>query len=99
MTLPHTKRLSDAKTRMIELPFAIYESQDMLMEIIIKNNRLSERKKGIAVLGGVQVNTGPETLDYFVPLRFDFLNNAVGMVDDMLPALLKENIPNELQGF
>ena len=86
LILPHGKRLTDAKDRMVELPFALYESQDMLMGEIVQNGSL-KLKKGIALLGGVQVNTGPETPDYFVPLRFDFVNYRGEVIDNMLPSL------------
>ena len=38
-------------------------------------------------MGGVQINTGPDTPDYFVPLRFDYMNYRGDVIDDLLPAL------------
>jgi hypothetical protein len=85
--LPHGKRLSDAgEKRMVELPYALYDSQDMLLSEIVKRGSAGI-KKGVAVLGGIQINTGPDTLDYFVPLRFDFVNSKGEIVKYMLPSL------------
>ena len=86
LILPHGKRLSDAKNRMIELPYALYDSQDMLMRDIVKKGSLGI-KRGLALLGGIQINTGPNTLDYFVPMRFDYMNYRGDVVQDMLPML------------
>jgi len=88
LILPHGKRLSEAKNRMVELPYALYDSQDMLLSEIVKIGSLGV-KRGVALLGGIQINTGPDTLDYFVPLRFDFMNYRGEIVEDMLPALKK----------
>jgi hypothetical protein len=93
LILPHGKRLSDADDRMAELPYAIYESQDMLMGDIIKRGSAGIKDNiGLAILGGIQINTGPDTLDYFVPLKFNFLSNNSGEnVEDMLPDLVKRD--------
>lgn len=89
LILPHGKRLSEAENRMAELPFALYDSQDMLMGDIVQKGSLGI-KRGLALLGGVQINTGPKTLDYFVPLRFDYMNYRGDVIADMLPALKGE---------
>lgn len=88
LILPHGKRLSDAKNRMVELPYALYDSQDQLIRDIIQKGSLGI-KKGLALLGGVQINTGPKTLDYFVPLRFDYINYRGEVMADLLPDLKK----------
>ena len=88
LILPHGKRLADAKdNRMIELPYALYDSQDMLMDEIVKGGSTGI-KRGLALLGGIQINTGPDTPDYFHPLRFDYMNYRGETIDDLLPALL-----------
>lgn len=89
LILPHGKRLADAKDRMVELPYALYDSQDMLIRDIIQKGSLGI-KKGLALLGGVQINTGPNTLDYFVPLRFDYINYRGEVMADLLPELTKK---------
>lgn len=83
LLLPHGKRLADAEDRMKELPFCIYDSQDLLMQDIVKGGA-SRVKNNIALLGGIQINTAPESLDYFLPLRFDYMNNQGEVVEDML---------------
>jgi len=89
LILPHGKRLTDAKDLMVELPYALFESQDMLMKAIVDAGA-SGTKKGLAMLGGIQINTGPDTPDYFHPLRFDYMNNSGEIVEDMLPRLTGE---------
>ena len=44
-------------------------------------------KAGLASLGGIQINTAPDKLDYFHPLRFDYMNNKGEIVEDLLSAL------------
>jgi len=89
LILPHGKRLSEAgDNRMVELPYALYESQDLLMGEIVQVG-CNGIKRGLALLGGIQINTGPDTLDYFVPLRFDFVNFRGELVQDLLPTLLE----------
>jgi Limiting CO2-inducible proteins B/C beta carbonyic anhydrases len=89
LILPHGKRLTDAANRMVELPYALYDSQDLLVREIIDMGSKGI-KKGLALLGGIQINTGPETLDYFHPLRFDYMNNQGEVVENLLPSLVGE---------
>lgn len=86
LILPHGKRLADSENRMIELPYALYDSQDLLMRSIVAAGA-GGTKKGIALLGGIQINTGPNSLDYFHPLRFDYMNNKGEIIEDLLPLL------------
>ena len=83
LILPHGKRLKEAEEPMVELPYALYESQDILLREIVKKGA-SGTKKGLALLGGIQINTAPEALDYFLPLRFDYMNNKGEVLEDML---------------
>lgn len=83
MILPHGKRLQDAEDRMVELPYCLYESQDLLMKEIVKKGA-GGVKNNITLLGGIQINTAPGALDYFLPMRFDFMNNEGEVVEDML---------------
>jgi len=83
LLVPIADRLKVADYPMLELPYAIYDSQNQLMQSIIDAG-VHGTKKGIALLGGIQINTGPNTLDYFHPLRFDFINNKGEIVEDML---------------
>ena len=86
LILPHGKRLNDADNRMLELPYALYESQNLLMSEIIKKGS-GGLKKTTAVLGGIQINTSPDTLDYFHPLRFDIIDENGEVVQDLLPLI------------
>jgi Limiting CO2-inducible proteins B/C beta carbonyic anhydrases len=88
LILPHSQRLKaagDDQKRMIELPYALYTSQDLLLQDIIETGKAG-LKKGTAVLGGVQINTSPDTLDYFHPLRFEYMDDQ-GNKMDLLPLL------------
>lgn len=84
--MPHGKRLADAENRMVELPYALYESQDLLMGDIVQKGCGGVRNN-IALLGGLQINTAPDALDYFLPLRFDYMDNEGNVIEDMLSAL------------
>lgn len=89
MILPHGKRLTDAENRMVELPFALYESQDLLMQDIVKTGFGGIKKNGVALLGGIQINTAPEALDYFLPLRFDYMDSDFDKKEDLLGKIKK----------
>lgn len=99
LILPFGKRLSDAESntsegacngRMRELPYALYDSQEMLVQDIIRRGS-GGIKNGLALLGGIQINTGPDTDDYFHPLRFDYYDGETGeVVDSMLDSLFDE---------
>ena len=86
LILPHGKRLDDAADRMKELPYALYDSQDVLVRDIIDSGK-GGIKRGLALLGGIQINTGPDTEDYFHPLRFDYYDSDGNLVGSMLSKL------------
>mmetsp|Transcript_26181 Transcript_26181/g.54868 ORF Transcript_26181/g.54868 Transcript_26181/m.54868 type:complete len:321 (-) Transcript_26181:700-1662(-) len=83
LILPHGKRLADAENRMVELPYALFDSQHMLLNEIVAGGSTGI-KRGLAMLGGIQINTGPDTPDYFVPLSFEYMNYRGDVVDDLL---------------
>jgi len=89
LILPHGKRLKAAKNRMLELPYALYDSQDVLVRDIVKRGA-GGTKKGLALLGGIQINTGPTSSDYFHPLRFDLMNSNGDVVKDLLSSISKD---------
>lgn len=95
--LPHGKRLADAEDRMAELPYALYDSQDLMMRSIVAKGA-GGAEKGLTLLGGIQINTGPDTPDYFHPLRFDYMNNKGEIVEDLLPKLTRRSIRQRLFG-
>eukprot|EP00562_Extubocellulus_spinifer_P035901 CAMPEP_0178681516 /NCGR_PEP_ID=MMETSP0699-20121125/1277_1 /TAXON_ID=265572 /ORGANISM="Extubocellulus spinifer, Strain CCMP396" /LENGTH=307 /DNA_ID=CAMNT_0020325979 /DNA_START=70 /DNA_END=993 /DNA_ORIENTATION=- len=86
LVAPLVDRLKESEHPMLELPYGIYDIQKELVEGIV-NQGIGDVKGGIALLGGVQINTGPDTLDYFHPLRFDLINNRGELVENMLPTL------------
>lgn len=86
LILPFGKRLARAEDRMRELPYALYDSQEVMVTDIVNTGKASI-KQGLAVLGGIQINTGPDTLDYFHPLRFDYFDEDGNLVENMLPYL------------
>ena len=86
LLLPHGKRLADAENRMIELPYALYDSQDALMTELVQTLSTSI-KRGLSMLGGIQIITGPDSPDYFVPLKFHSVNYRGEIIDDMLDDL------------
>ena len=94
LILPYGKRLMDAENRMLELPYALYETQDLLMRTIV-NKGAAGLKKGTALLGGIQINTSPDTQDYFHPLRFDYLDTNGEFVEDLLPLITSGPRPVE----
>jgi len=86
LILPFGQRLARADNRMRELPYALYDSQEVMVNDIINAGK-SKIKKGLAVLGGIQINTSPDTYDYFHPLRFDYYDENGDFVENLLPYL------------
>ena len=86
LILPFGKRLSRADNKMRELPYALYDSQEVMVTDIVNTGKGSI-KQGLAVLGGIQINTAPDQLDYFHPLRFDYYDSDGNLVENMLPYL------------
>ncbi|KAL7438229.1 hypothetical protein ACHAXM_006093 [Skeletonema potamos] len=86
LILPFGKRLSDAEDRMKELPYALYDSQEILVKDIVETGS-GGIKKGLALLGGIQINTSPDTDDYFHPLRFDYYDESGVKVECLLSSI------------
>lgn len=86
--LPYAQRLQDAGTnekRMTELPFALFEAQDSLMQEIVKKGCKQVGSKGkIALLGGIQINTPAGMDDFFLPMRFEVLANTGDVVESII---------------
>lgn len=80
---PNINQVSASKDPMVELPYALYDSQDSLLYEIVMEG-CHRVKNNIALLGGIQINTAPQALDYFLPLRFDLMNNRGEVIEDML---------------
>ena len=90
LILPHGQRLARAENRMKELPLALYESQSKLVRAIILEGAEGIKENGLALLGGIQINTAPDTEDYFLPLRFDYIGYDGESFEDMLPMLVEK---------
>jgi len=85
MLLPFGERLVEARDAMVELPHALFEAQDELMQKIISKGCKEVAGRGkIALLGGIQINTPEGISDYFLPLRFELLNNKGVMIEDLM---------------
>lgn len=86
MLLPHGERLEKAEEPMVELPYALFDAQDKLMQEILASGAPEVAGRGgkIAVLGGIQINTPEGISDYFLPLKFDLYNTKGHVIDDLL---------------
>jgi hypothetical protein len=85
---PLAERLQASDYPMLELPYSIFESQNRLVEEVVSEGIGGVKEGGIVLLGGVQINTGPTTLDYFHPLRFDLISSSGELVENLLPTIL-----------
>jgi hypothetical protein len=88
LVTPLAERLQASGYPMLELPYSIFESQNQLMEDVVSEGIGRVKEGGIVLLGGVQINTGPTTLDYFHPLRFDLISSRGELVENLLPTIL-----------
>lgn len=88
LVTPLRERLQASEYPMVELPYAIYESQNQLVESIVTEGIGGVKEGGIVLLGGVQINTGPNTVDYFHPLRFDWISSSGELVENLLPTIM-----------
>jgi Limiting CO2-inducible proteins B/C beta carbonyic anhydrases len=76
MLMPFAQRLESAKDKMVELPYALYDAQtDLMKRIVAKSGNAVAGNGRTAVLGGIQINTPPGFLDYFLPLSFDIYDS------------------------
>lgn len=82
MLLPYGKRLQHAAEPMVEIPYAMYDAQTELIDKIVAKGCGDVNEDGmIALLGGIQINTPAGMSDYFLPLRFDVLNNKGAVIE------------------
>jgi len=100
--LGHADRILKAEDPDVETAYALFECIDALMKRIVDKccgGARSDVADGvnIAYLGGVQVNTGPGTPEYFVPLKFELRNNKGELVADLLKELLAEGSKDILE--
>jgi len=85
MLLPHGKRLEEAPDTMAELPLAMFDAQNALMQQIVAAGCGEVAGDGkIALLGGIQINTPEGTPDYFLPLCFEIRDNKGRLIQYLL---------------
>eukprot|EP00542_Grammatophora_oceanica_P009423 CAMPEP_0194025944 /NCGR_PEP_ID=MMETSP0009_2-20130614/239_1 /TAXON_ID=210454 /ORGANISM="Grammatophora oceanica, Strain CCMP 410" /LENGTH=392 /DNA_ID=CAMNT_0038664357 /DNA_START=141 /DNA_END=1316 /DNA_ORIENTATION=+ len=85
LLLPHADRLAKAEDSNVELPLALFDAQNDLMQKIVQAGCGEVHGDGkIALLGGIQINTPSGTSDYFLPLRFELRDNKGELVDDLM---------------
>lgn len=80
LLLPYADRLKKSNDKNVELPNSLYHAQTKLMEQIVGVSAGSVADGSIALLGGIQINTPPGHIDYFLPLGFDLYNNKAELV-------------------
>jgi len=83
--LKHAERLENAKDPNVELPHVLFDCQNELINQIVAKACGQIKGQGkIALVGGIQINTPEGTAEYFLPKRFDLLNNKGEVVEDLL---------------
>jgi len=85
MLLPHGHRLEAAEDTMAELPLAMFDAQNELMQQIVAAACGEVGGDGkIALLGGVQINTPAGTPDYFLPMSFEIRDNRGRLIQNLM---------------
>ena len=85
MLLPYAERIVESEDANVELPMALFDAQQDMMESIVQQAAGAVGGDGkIALLGGVQINTPPEMSDYFMPLQFELFNNSGENIEDLM---------------
>ena len=80
--LPYGERIKAAKDVGVEVPLALYDSQDAMMKNIVAAACKEVAGKGlIALLGGIQINTPGNNSDFFLVKTFDIMNNEGNLVE------------------
>jgi Limiting CO2-inducible proteins B/C beta carbonyic anhydrases len=85
LLLPYAQRLEEANDKSVELPKAMFEAQNELLQRIVAQGCCNVGGQGrIAMVGGVQINTPPGMQDYFLPLSFELRNNKGELIENLL---------------
>mmetsp|Transcript_17447 Transcript_17447/g.25775 ORF Transcript_17447/g.25775 Transcript_17447/m.25775 type:complete len:272 (+) Transcript_17447:39-854(+) len=73
MLIPYADRLTKVPDPRIELPHCLYESQkDMIRQIVDAGiGEVFDTQSKVAIVGGIQINTAHDGLDFFLPLHFE----------------------------
>jgi hypothetical protein len=83
--------LEAAKEPEIELPHILFDCIDELMgKIIAKCEKDIPTGTKVALLGGMQINSGEGLPDYFLPKKFLLLDSKGKLLNDLLPSLAEE---------
>jgi Limiting CO2-inducible proteins B/C beta carbonyic anhydrases len=85
--LLHADVLARAENVMVQLPFSLYMEQDRFMNKIVSATLGPARKRPLALLGGIQINTPAGLDDCFIPLRFEILDDHRVSASSLLSAL------------
>lgn len=86
--LDYGDRLEKADDGAVELPHALFDCQDNFMKRIVEKACGEVAGEGkIALLGGIQINTPDGVAEYFLPKKFQLLNNKGELVSDLLADL------------
>lgn len=84
LLLPHGERLEQANNKSSELPMALFDAQQELIQRIVAKGCSKVADGNIAVVGGIQINTPEGMSDYFLPLQFELRNNQGVLIKDFL---------------
>lgn len=82
--LPYGERIKAAEDASVEVPLALFDSQDEMMKSIVAAGCNEVAGKGlIALLGGIQINTPGENSDFFLVKTFEVMNNEGKVVESV----------------
>lgn len=86
--LPFGERLEKAEDVAVEVPLALFDSQDELMKKIVSAGCGEVADPGtIALLGGIQINTPDGTPDHFLVKVFELRSNKGELIEDLKSSL------------
>lgn len=82
---PYGERLLAADDRNVELPYALFDAQRKMMDLIVdKGVSALESTEKVALLGGIQINCPDGISDYFLPLSFEIRNSEGKKIKDLM---------------
>jgi len=87
--LEYGEQIEKADEKYVELPNALFTCQDKFMKRIVDKAAGEVAGEGkIALLGGIQINTPAGVPEFFLPKKFDLLNNKGEVVASLLEDLM-----------
>lgn len=83
---PYADRLEKVSNPRIDLPHCLYESQKKMIREIVDAGvgEVLEMETKIAIVGGIQINTAHEGLDFFLPLDFEIRSSDNATIAKLL---------------